>query len=430
MVAEYKPDNLISLPRQPGVYYFVDETGKTLYVGKATSLRARVGSYWARPLDDRLSLMLPKIITIEIQTTDTALEALILEANEIQRLDPPVNIRGKDNKTFAQIVLTKETFPRLLIHRPTQKLTVPIDRSFGPYISSHSARLALKALQSIFKFYCGALGRGVTPKLRSGGAKGDKGVPNSGRPCLYYQLGRCSGICVGAISPKAYQDRIGKAVLFLEGKKQRIIATAKRQMAAASKVQDYEEAARLRDQLFALEHIRDTAFMTDDTIEFLGSALPARLEAYDISNIGNVASVASMVVLEHGRPNSAEYRQFRIKTVSTQNDVAMVREVLGRRAARTDWPNPDFILIDGGLSQRNAAQRAFKLAGRTDVPIAGVMKGPDRKLARLLPNDAATNWLNTHRLTTQQFEPIVRLARDEAHRFAIKYHRKLRAKRT
>jgi excinuclease ABC subunit C len=411
------------------VYYFIDREGSVLYVGKATSLRSRVGSYWARPLDDRLSLMLQKIETIKIQTTDTALEALILEANEIQRLDPPVNIRGKDNKTFAQIVLTKETYPRLLNHRPTQKLTVPIDRSFGPYVSGYSARLALKALQGMFRFYCGALGRGVTPKLQEGGAKGGKGVPNSGRPCLYYQLGRCSGICVGAISPKSYRDRINKAVLFLEGKKQRIIATTKRQMATASQAQDYEEAARLRDQLFALEHIRDTAFMTEDTTEFLGSALPARLEAYDISNIGTVAAVASMVVLEHGRPNPAEYRHFRIKTVPGQNDVAMVREVMGRRAARADWPDPDFVLIDGGMAQRTSAERAFKLAGRTSIPIAGVVKGPDRQLARLMPNDAARKWLNDHRLTTQQFEPIVRLARDEAQRFAIKYHRKLRSKR-
>lgn len=426
MLADYKPDNLTLLPRQPGVYYFRDSDGEILYVGKATSLRARVGSYWARPLDARLQRMIPKIAAIHVQITETALEALILEANEIKRLSPPVNILGKDNKSFAQIVLTKELYPRLLIHRPTQKLKVPIQRSFGPYTSAYIARKALQLLQSVFQTYCGTLKRGV-PSKPYRGAEGDRGTPGSGRPCLYYQLGKCPGICMGAITPAAYRTRIRSIVQFLEGKKQRLIATTKRQMEAASGKQQYEEATRLRDQLFGLQHIRDTAFMTDDATEFLGMAFPKRLEAYDISNIGSAAAVASMVVLEYGRPNTAEYRHFRIKSVDGQNDVAMVREVIARRL-NNDWPLPEFMLIDGGLPQRKAAEFALKKAGKT-LAVAGVVKGPDRKLARLVPNDIARQWLNDHRLTDQLFEPVARLARDEAHRFAIKYHRNLRARR-
>lgn len=409
MLGQYKPTNLSTLPRRPGVYYFKDAAGSILYVGKATSLRARVSSYWSRPLDARLGLMLAKIVTIEVQPTDTALEALILEANEIQRLNPPVNILGKDGKTFAQIVLTREPYPRFVIHRPTQKLKVPIERSFGPYTSAYIARKALQLLESIFQTHC-------------------KGVPHSGRPCLYYQLGKCPGICVGVITPTQYRSRIRSIIQFLEGKKARLIATTKRQMEAASRKQQYEEATRLRDQLFGLRHIRDTAFMTDDATEFLGQSFPKRLEAYDISNIGSTAAVASMVVLEYGRPNPTEYRHFRIKTVAGQNDVAMVREVIARRLGN-DWPLPEFMLIDGGLLQRKAAEFALKKAGTT-LAVAGVVKGPDRKLARLVPNDLAQQWLNDHRLTDQLFEPVVRLARDEAHRFAIKYHRTLRSKRT
>jgi len=409
MIAEYTPDNRATLPKEPGVYYYYDAEGALLYVGKATSLRARVGSYWSRPLDARLTQMLGKIARIKTQTTETALEALILEANEIQRLMPPVNILGKDGKTFAQIVLTKEAFPRFLIHRPNQKLKVPFERSFGPYTSSYVARKALQLLETIFQTYC-------------------KGTPFSGRPCLYYQLGRCPGICVGKISPRKYRQRVRGVVQFLEGKKQRLIATTRRQMEAASRTQDYEEAARLRDQLFGLEHIRDTAFMTDDSTEFLASALPERLEAYDISNIGSSAAVASMVVLEQGRPNPTEYRHFRIKTVSGQNDVAMIREVISRRL-QNDWPLPDFMLIDGGQPQRKAAESALKEAGLS-IAVAGVVKGPSRKLARLVPNEVARQWLDDHRVTTQLFEPVVRLARDEAHRFAIKYHRVVRARRT
>lgn len=405
----FHPSELSELPRTPGVYYFRDRAGQVLYVGKATSLRARVSSYWMRPLDERLTAMLAEIVSIQVQQTDTALEALILEANEIRRLNPPVNIRGKDNKSFAQIALTKEDFPRLVLIRPSQKLKFKVDRTFGPYVSSYAASRALKTLEGIFRFNC-------------------RGIPFSGRPCLYYQIGRCPGVCVGKISQAKYKERIRKVVQFLEGKKHRIIATTKRQMAAASKRQDFEEAAQLRDQLFALEHIRDTAFMTDDSTEFLGSAFPARLEAYDISNIGQTAAVASMVVLEHGRPNPAEYRHFRIRFVQGQNDVAMIREVISRRFRHPEWPTPDFILIDGGLAQRNAAESELKKAG-LEIPLAGVVKGPKRALARLVPSDLARKWMDEHRITTQLFEPVVRLARDEAHRFAIKYHRKVRSKR-
>ncbi|MGI6103400.1 MAG: UvrB/UvrC motif-containing protein [Patescibacteria group bacterium] len=404
------PQTRNRLPREPGVYYYQDSTGTTLYVGKATSLRDRVGSYWSRPLDARLTEMLPKIARIRYQTTDTALEALILEANEIQRLNPPVNIRGKDNKTFAQIALTREDFPRLLIARPTQKLDVPIDRTFGPYVSAIAARQALKTLGSIFKFNC-------------------KGKPLSGRPCFYYHLGSCPGVCVGKITPEEYRKQIRKVVQFLEGKKARVIATTRRQMEEAARAERFEQAARLRNELFALTHIRDTAFMTDDSTEFLSQAFPPRLEAYDISNIGATAAVASMVVLEYGRPNPNEYKQFRIRSTPGQNDVAMIREVVTRRLNHPEWGTPDLILIDGGLAQVNAARVAAKRAGQPNLPIAGVVKGPQRKLARLVLTDAARDWLNNHRLTTQLFEPVARLARDEAHRFAIKYHRKVRNKR-
>lgn len=404
----FTPNQVTALPTTPGVYYFRDEAGMILYVGKATSLTHRVRSYWQRPLDDRLQLMLPRIASITVQETETALEALILEANEITRLSPPFNIRGKDDKTFAQIAITKETYPRLLIIRPTQRVTAPIARTFGPYTSGLAARRAVKALRSIFKFYC-------------------SGKPRSGRLCLYRSLKECPGVCTGEVSVSEYRATIARIVAFLEGKKKSIITKTKRDMAIAAKARNYERAAALRDELFALTHIRDTAFMTDDVTEFMASALPTRLEAYDISNIGEHAAVGSMVVLEHGRANPSEYRKFKIRELQTQNDVGMLREVLTRRFARKDWPQPDFILIDGGQAQLAVAERVLRDAQLT-IPAAGVVKGPTRKLARLVLSDEARNWLNTRQLTTHLFEPVVRLARDEAHRFAITYHRSLRDK--
>ncbi len=406
MTAVFTPADVASLPDEPGVYYYRDAENTILYVGKATSLRHRVGSYWQRPLDARLQQMVAKIATITVQTTETALEALILEANEITRLHPPYNVLGKDDKTFAQIAVTAEEYPRILIIRPTQRIEVPLAKTFGPYTSGLAARRAVKALRAIFKFYC-------------------TGKPHSGRPCLYRSLGECPGVCTGEVSPAEYRAQIAKVVQFLEGKKQQLITRARREMDRASKEQRYEAAKALRDELFALTHIRDTAFMTDDVTEFMATTLPNRLEAYDISNSGDRLGVGSMVVLERGRANPTEYRHFKVKSVESQSDVAMLREVLTRRFAHIDWPLPDFVLVDGGAQQLAVLERVLR-AQRLAIPAAGVVKGPTRKLARLVLSDTARTWMNERQLTTHLFEPVVRLARDEAHRFAIGYHRKLR----
>ena len=404
----YEVTNVKKLPAVPGVYYFRDRNKKILYVGKATSLVSRVSSYWQRPLDPRLQLMLPQISSIAIQPTETALEALILEANEITRIMPEFNVRGKDSKTFAQIAVTKEQFPKILIIRPTQKVSHPIDKTFGPYTSALAARRALKTLRGIFKFYC-------------------TGKPHSSRPCLYRSLGECPGVCTGEISVANYRSKIQKVIDFLEGKKRKIISDTQKAMRKAAREKHYELAGELRDELFALTHIRDTAFMSDDVTEFLTTSLPARLEAYDISNIGEHAAVGSMVVLEHGRPNPSEYRKFKIKLVDTQNDVAMIKEVLTRRLGHSEWSMPEFVLIDGGKQQLAAAESVLKRSKLT-IPLAGVVKGPTRKLARLVLSNQAKTWMNQRQLTTQLFEPVIRLARDEAHRFAITYHRNVRGR--
>ncbi|MCA9388772.1 UvrB/UvrC motif-containing protein [Candidatus Berkelbacteria bacterium] len=407
MKKTFKVSAIPDLPRVPGVYYYYDSSNNLLYIGKATSLKSRVSSYWQRPADNRIASMVTKIATIKIKVTDSALEALILEANEINRLQPPFNVRGKDSKTFAQIALTKEDFPRFIIVRPTQKTKFKIDRTFGPYVSAFAARRALKSLREIFKFNC-------------------RGKAGSGRSCLYRELGFCPGVCTGDITPSEYKKIINRVVQFLEGKKDRIIKTTKKLMTEAAKRKDYEKAAAYRDELFALTHIRDTAFMTDDATSLVESSLPARLEAYDISNLGNHAAVGSMIVLEHGRSNPAEYRMFKIRSVRKQNDIGMLREVLTRRLRHKEWPMPEFIFVDGGITQRQIAERVLKRF-KLDIPVAGVSKGPKRKLAKIVASEKARKWLNDRRLTNQLMEPIARLARDEAHRFAINYHRKLRA---
>lgn len=404
MLQIFNVNSLENLPSSSGVYYFLSDKEELLYIGKATTLKARVNSYFTRPLDNRLELMIKRAAKVKIKTTDTALEALILEANEINRLQPPFNVLAKDDKTFVTIAVTDEVFPRIVVARPTQKLKIAFKQTFGPYPSASLARKALGCLRQTFKFEC-------------------RGKPCSYRPCLYWQIGLCPGVCMNKISLKDYRATIRRVVDFLQGKKPAVIKQTRKLMSEAAKRYRFEEAARLRNELFALEHIRDIAFSSRDAKEFLTTNLPGRLEAYDISNQGKDFAVGSMVVLLYGQPNPSQYRRFKIKTINRQNDLAMLREVLTRRMAHPEWSSPDFILVDGGRAQLKVAQ---VVTGNLNIPVAAIIKGPKRDEGRLVLAATATKWLADHRLTTQTFEPIARLARSEAHRFAIAYHRQLR----
>jgi excinuclease ABC subunit C len=200
-------------------------------------------------------------------------------------------------------------------------------------------------------------------------------------------------------------------------------------MKAAAKKQEFERAEALRRQMFALRHIQDTALISDNEVLMArgagtGAAAIAalkegyRIEGYDISNISGTSAVGSMVVFEDGAPNKSEYRKFKIRSVFQPNDVGMLKEVLERRFARTDWRMPDLVLIDGGLAQVNTARRVLLRAG-VKVPIIGIAKGPKRDrndIIGLVPKGV-------------QKATLIKV-RDEAHRFAIGYHRALRRVRT
>lgn len=407
MTKTYTVKKVRELPNEPGIYRFISAEGNLLYIGKATSLRSRVSSYFIRPLDDRLQKMISLASHVRITTTQTAIEALILEANSIRCYKPKYNVLGKDDRSFVEIAITDEDFPKVIIVRPTQKLKVKIKKTFGPYTSSFQARLALKIISRIFKFHC-------------------KGKAFSGRPCLYKHIGICPGLCTGEITKTQYNQTIKKIISFLEGKKTQIIKNIKVAMSRAAKKENFETATRLRNELFALQHIKESTLQFREPISLLEGFLPTRLEAYDVSNLGGNWAVASMVVLINGQIDTNEYRRFKIR-LKGQNDPAMIREVLERRLSRVDWALPDFILVDGGKTQLSSALKALKIT-KKNIPIAGVIKGINRKDARLQLSDQAMHWLQKKRLTTRMFEPIARLARDEAHRFAISYHRKLKRK--
>lgn len=400
------------LPDVPGVYLMKDGEGNVIYVGKATSLLRRVGSYFQKAHDARIAEMVSKIRKIEYIEKATVIEALILEANLIKYHWPPYNIREKDNKSFLYLVFTKEEFPRPLLvrgHEIDERSSKMYKAVFGPYTSPRSLRAALDMLRKVFAW------TSCTPGMK--------------RPCFYYHLKQCPGVCIGVADKKAYQKTIRDLIRFFEGKKEGILKDYKKQMKAASKEKRFEEAAAYRNKIYFLEHIQDVAILKreDDHIDKMreGEAtvnLFGRIEGYDISTIQGTSTVASMVVFENGAPAKAEYRKFRIRTPRA-DDLASMRETLMRRF-RNNWRKPDLILIDGGQNQVNIATMTVREAG-FGIPVVGIAKGPERKRNDLICDP---KHLDLCKLCEQYKELLVQV-RDEAHRFAITYHRKLRSRK-
>jgi excinuclease ABC subunit C len=535
------------LPDRPGVYLFKDEVGKIIYVGKASSLRNRVLSYFGtrNQLSGKLERLVDRISDLDAVVTDTEYEALILENDLIKKYRPIYNVRLKDDKTFPYLKIdVKSDWPTVRITRRFHK---DGDRYFGPFISAYSLRQTLNLIRKIFPFR--SCNRKITGK--------------DARPCLEYHLKSCVAPCIGAVSQEDYKDIIKEVILFLEGKQELVIRDLKKRMEEASKQLQYEKAAMLRDQIRAVEQViesqriavtirgeedavalaqtkdlayveiffirnnkltgRDYALLdgirdedpqqimtsfvkqyysTSSSIpplillqypvdepeiiagwlsnqrgasvelrvpirgikkqlidivdenarqglalyqarqsKMIESALvleelkerlnlvgmPFRIEGYDISNIRGNQAVGSMVVFRKGLSKRAQYRRFRIKTVSGIDDYAMIQEVLKRRfkrslAADEKWSAmPDLVLIDGGKGHLNAALNIMKELGLGSVQVAALAKEnedvfiADRSEPLNIPRTSAALHL-------------LQRIRDEAHRFALGYHHKLRQK--
>lgn len=386
-----------SLPSTPGVYLMRGARGALLYIGKAANLKRRVISYFQRPQDSRIQRLVSEIRHVDYRTTDTAIEALILEARLIKKHQPPYNVREKDDTSFLYVEIPRTAFPPVLLVRgkdPVHGLR------YGPFTSAASIRYALRLLRRIFPF-----STHIAAELKK-----------FKRPCFDYQIGLCPGTCVGAIRRTEYVKTVRNLKLFFAGKKQRVVRDLTREMRQASKALDFERAGNIRRQLFALKHIQDIALISDSDISHPGfrpQVSGFRIEGYDISNISGTSAVGSMVVFLNGEPAKGEYRKFRIRTVEGNNDIAMLREVLERRL-NNSWPLPNLILVDGGIGQVNIARLVLRKR-KLDIPVVGLAKGPERKR-----NDVVGTIPPGVPLAT-----LVRI-RDEAHRFAVRYHRTLR----
>ncbi len=398
---------LAALPDQPGVYLFLDAQGQLLYVGKAVSVRKRVASYCRPPaqLTPRIARMVAAIADLEVHPTASEAEALLLEAQLIKERKPRHNVIFRDDKTYPMLKVTNEPFPRLLV---TRRRLADGAVYFGPYTEPGLMHEAVRFLRRVFP-------------LRTCNT-----FPAT--PCLEYHLGQCLAPCAKYIAAPGYQRIVDDLVAFLEGKRDRLLRDLSRRMSQAARDRRFEEAARLRDQIQALTSVivAKEKSLTAGPPEQLQAALklprlPRRIEAFDISNIFGKFAVGSMVVFSDGKPHKAHYRHFKIETVRGIDDFRMMQEVIRRRYSgtlSTTLPLPDLILIDGGKGQLSAACEALKRLA-LKIPAMGLAKRFEQIFLPEAPDPVVL-------LSTSPVLHLVQHIRDEAHRFAITFHRKLR----
>jgi len=542
------------LPRAPGVYLFRGPGGEVLYVGKASSLRDRVRSYFQAPrnLPYKARRLQREAVDLEVIQTATVAEALILEDALIKKHRPRYNLRLRDDKRYPYLKLTKERFPRVQVVRRREEDGA---RYFGPFTSSRAMRRALKLAHRLFP-------------IRTCNLDLDK--KKLARPCLLYQLGRCAGPCAGLVSQEEYARHVEGAALIFQGRVGEVMERLREEMTRAAAEERFEHAAQLRDQIRALERIRQrqavalpepadldavgvavegeqgygtvlivrggrllgregfplrlppetspaealeefldryytrttalpgevalplpisdpeglSAYLSsrrgsrvgvqvpkrgdrrrlvelaqrnarlslrrataeqlaaeEEALEELAQALglevrPWRIEAFDISNLKGKEATGSMVVFVGGKPRPDAYRRFRVRIAGKPDDYAMMHEVLTRRLAHglaelsdPSLPGgkfselPDLILVDGGKGQLAVALRALDEQGLSGIEVAALAKReelvylPGRPTPVRLPRDSAAL-------------KLLQRIRDEAHRFAVDYHRRLRGRRT
>lgn len=407
-------ENIKNIPLSSGVYFMKDAQGKILYIGKAVCLRKRVQSYF-RPCPGAVTKtdrLVSKIKQVDYLLTASEAEALILEASLVKQFRPKYNIDLKDDKSYPYIQITDEPYPRVRIVRPrSQGDQLGAGTLFGPYVNSKLIREALLIIRKVFHFRtCSRL-----PE----------------KECLDFHLKLCDGPCVKAMSLKDYHRVIRHVTLILEGRKDDLYRDLRRQMEQLAGQKEFEKAAVVRDQIQAIGALysgtKDINYFkeAEQLQRALGLArVPQRIEAFDISNTMGQQAVGSMVSFLSGKPDKSQYRRFRIKTVAGIDDVDMIGEVVHRRYARLKKEGlffPDLILIDGGKGQLSRAYEELQKLG-LDIPVASLAK---KKEEIFLPQKRLPIVLGEHSLGLK----LVQRVRDEAHRFALRYHRLLRGKK-
>lgn len=436
--------NMSTLPSKPGVYIFRDQQGKALYVGKAINLKNRVKSYFQKAIDlgPKTTLMVSKIKKIEHIVVESEIEALLLEVDLIKRLKPKYNKQWKDDKNYKYIKVTTGDFAKITTSRIISDKKA---KYFGPFPEGRTVNQVLRTLRRVFPF-------------RDCSVAKFKRYQRLERPCLYGDLRLCPAPCVGRINTKDYKKIVRQLKRFLSGKSKLVVKELEKEMKGYSKSKEFEKAGLVRDRIRnygyvtqsfrqASEYLEHPDLLEDRRrreLEELGRELKfastsssavhcapplTRIEAYDISNISGQHATGSLVVFVDGEPSKRDYRRFKIKTVERADDVGMMKEIVKRRLARIDKRMsadksfakvPDLILIDGGKAQVNTVNEVLKEYG-LEIPVLGLTK----KFEEIIKSDLSIVRLPKDSPALHLLQRI----RDEAHRFAVSYHRKLRDKK-
>jgi excinuclease ABC subunit C len=421
-----------ALPKSPGVYLMKDDKGRVIYVGKSASLRDRVCSYFqpATKLEQRKAGLRDEVADFDCIQTDSEVEALLAENRLIKDIQPKFNARLLDDKTYPYLMVTTgDDFPGVYVTREPRSKGVKL---YGPFTSVYALKEAVTHLQKAFKFRTCHLDI----------CEGDDSR-RFFRPCLLYPIHQCTAPCAAKISKDSYGQDIRRLMQFLEGDKKRVIAGLEKEMVEASKEMQFERAARLRDEIKALNALGSRAKKGDEKywqpesfvsnpkegmIELqavLGLSEPPRIvEAIDIAHLQGGEMVGSKVCFIDGVPFKDGYRRFKIKHGQGNNDYLSIQEVVSRRyreAGVSKELYPDVIVIDGGLGQLHAALDVFKTMDVKPPMVISLAKKEELVYmqARSEPIRLPRNNLGLK---------LLQYIRDEAHRFAQHYHHILRRK--
>jgi excinuclease ABC subunit C len=439
-------NSIEKLPKTSGVYLFY-EKNKIIYIGKAINIKNRVKNHFhlsRRSFSKggtafKDNLFVQKIDKIGYLQTNSEIEALILEANLIKKYQPKFNVVWRDDKNYFYVAIAKNNkkIPFVYItHQPENQPTrKPANQYIGPFIEGTPLKKTLKFLRRAIPYY--------TSKN------------HSKNKCTWCHLGLCPGPAINSslaseisngtgpyLDLPQYKKNIKKLILILEGKKSAVLNSLKKEMKNLAKNKNFEEAGKIRDKIFSLEKIMAHAHVieaynlnlktqnwnkkTEKTLRrIIGANNPiSKIEAYDVSNIQGKNATASMVVFKNGTPDKSQYKKFKIKTKNEPNDIAMLKEALGRRFKHPEWEYPDLILIDGGKAQLNATTQTREQFHRIAPLIISIAKGKQELFIEGKKDPVPLKSL------PQEVYNLIKYLDDEAHRFAIKYHQKLRSHKT
>ncbi len=412
------------LSSDPGVYIFLNNKKEIIYVGKAVNLKKRVSSYFTnrKNLGEKTSILVSQIDKIKTIRVESEIESLLLEANLIKKYLPKYNINLKDGKAYPLIRITiKDKYPKVLVARRPDD---PHSIYFGPFPNSGAMRLVLKTIRRIFPF--------------------QSVLNHPNKLCFYYHLDLCP--CPAVLKDERYKQTIKHIVKFLNGQTKSVIKDLEKERGEFSKNQQFENAGNVQKKIDAIRLVtskfyKPLAYEANPNLredirskerallieslkkEGVNISSLNRIECYDISNTSGKNATGSMVVFIKGEKNSSLYRRFKI--VGTYNDLpndfAMMEEVIQRRLKHKEWESPDLIIVDGGKGQISSALKALAKQS-IKIPVIGLAKQDEIIITSAfkeikLPKDS------------KQLHLVMRI-RDEAHRFAISYHKKIRARAT